>query len=349
MSSISRPDPGVRAAEVLKRAQAGEAVDITFAQGAIGTAGQLELPAARALVQDLLTTSTTMTPKAREALEAFIAASGPQQEEPPLLGALVRWIGQSPPPARNPNADKMIVESATIAASSTLQRSGKKTLAEALAKIDPVVAQTVLQDSKYSKGLAGLTSLFPTLATALSSFEAAHEPGLSLMTALLSSLPQPRPMAELGQQVRGGAVIDRRLALELMRASHAEHTPAAKLSAIIDGARTTEAGKALIEGWTSSNGGSVEWRYTDALRSMHAAREPLRTFNEALADLDPKRAALGHTELLTSGKHPALKAAFNTLRHGDTDVENWSPAARELLKEALAQDAQHGASWSATA
>lgn len=333
--------PTHRLQALSERVKQGATVDAAFVAQALHELSEVELPAAQAFVRDIMATSTSTTPAAHEALSAFVKASAPRTEVSPLLATLAQWLSRSPPPARSPGADKLIRDDAVIAASTTLHRSPKDTLLQALQKIDSTLAAAVSLETKYAVGVEGFSFAFPELKAALTQFSAAHEPASTLMDALLQSLPKPQPFAALAAQVKGGATIDRRLALELMRAATAEGTPDHTLRQVVDGATTTDAAKAFVGGWLQSRGGNVAAKYQDALYAEWGARHALSLFDAALADLDPKLAAVSHTQLLMSDKHPALASAYEHIKADASDVRNeaLSAIAQRHIAAALSASA----------
>lgn len=338
MTSIQKP---TAAQTLLTRVQGGAPVDKALATNAIEVAATLDMPAARALIKDILTTSKSLTPQAKEALEAFVAASTTKPEVPLLGGLLAKWVGRSPPMREGPS-DWALVNNAAAAAGRILNQSPKDVLANALEKIDPLLAQTVRLDSKYSVGLAGMAKQFPELKAALTSFSAAQEPATALMTALLSTLTPPQPLKEQLAALKGGAVLDRNAAFSLMRAAQQEGAPTSTLQQALSSSKnSTEAGAAFLRGWIDSPSKSVEGRYYDAYVAEFHARSPLGAFDKALDGLDPKLAKLGHSVLLMTGQYPHLGAAFSAISDlvKNRSIESWSAPAHDIVAKALQQQA----------
>lgn len=317
---------------VLKQVSSGAVVDKDLVQRALdaGREERIDLKTETQLVQDILTHARDITPAAREALEAFIAAATPPQTKE-LGGLLARWRGKSP----EPRAD--LHTQAHRAAQDLLLKSSKDLLADALGKVDPVLGETVRLDSKYSVGLSGLAKLFPQLGLALEKFEAEREPASALMASLVAALPPPPAFAAVAAELKGGAPLDLKHALNLLRAAQHEGKDLGEVTRLAKGATTTEAAAAFLHGFTESRSDSVGGRYYHAYTAEFRARDTLAAFDNALADVHPKMAELGHSELLLSGKYLAVNDAWQAIDQlmSDRSVENWSGPARQILRDAL--------------
>lgn len=326
------------AQRLLQSVKDGATVDKSLVSQAVELTQDLDVGAARQLITDILTTSKNTTPAAREALEAFVAAMKPATEKVPSTfgGLLAKWIGKSPPPRSESSFP--LLNNAAAAAGRLLLQSPKDVLAAALEKIDPVLAQTVSLDSKYSMGLAGLAKLFPELATALATFEKAEEPATALMAAALQVLPPPPPLSSLVSALKSGAVLDHKMAINLLRAADAEGAKPSQVKHAIKDAQATEAGHAFIQGFLASPGQNVAARYYDAHVSEYDARSALQNFDLALGEVSPKLAELGHTTLLMGGEYPEMSNAFDAVQKilGDRTVENWSVGVKEVVARAYA-------------
>lgn len=318
---------------VMQQVRGGATVDKDLVLRALdaGREERIDLKAETQLVQDILTHARDITPAAREALEAFIAAARPAQTKG-LDGLLSRWRGKSP----EPRAD--LQSQAHGAAESLLRSSSKDVLANVLGKVDPVLAETVRVDSKYSVGLAGLAKLFPQLGLALEKFDAEREPASALMASMVAAMPPPPAFVDVAAELKRGVPLDLKHALDLLRAAQHEGRDLGEVSLLAKDAATTEAAAAFLEGFTQSRSGSVGDRYHRAYRSEYRARSTLDAFDKALADVNPKLAELGHSALLLTGKYQAMNDAWQAIDTlmSDRSIENWSDAARQILRDALA-------------
>jgi hypothetical protein len=327
----------------------GATVDKAVVEGALTTVVEerLGVDEARALMQDLLT-SSKVTPAAREALTAFLAASAEPPSSSSLFdGVLARWRDRSPASRADAEQERALAAndrlSSAVSTASWLARANnsRSVLEAALGRIDPVLGASVTLESKYSLGLTGLAKLFPELEQAVATFEAAHEPATALMEAALQKLPPPPAFSTIVEALKGEAVLDLKGVQDLLRAATREATPPAKLAQVLASATCTEAAAAFLGGFLAArDDSSVVSRFQEALRSEWDARDWLAAFDRALGELDPALAALGHTGLLMSGHYPHLEQAGKQIDNltKARGVENWSAAARTIVAEAIQRE-----------
>lgn len=334
MQKVSTP---TYAASLLQRVKDGAKVDKNLAGQALDAVRELDLKEARGVVKDLLASSKDITPGAREALEAFVAAAEARPEKSTYTGILERWRGRSPGPRDVKGAAAEQLKAAVSSATTLLLKSPKDVLADALEKIDPVLAETVRLDSKYTIGLAGFATMFPALGRALETFEKATEPATALMTAALQELPPPPPLSAILKDVKNGVELDLRHTLDLLRAATVEGADRGVLLHVLADAKLTEAAKALLEGFAKSRSTSVDGRYYDAYVSEARARDLLDIFDRTVGKLDPELAKVGHSVLLLSGQYEPLNDAWDKLDRmlRDRSVENWSQTALEVFGQAV--------------
>jgi hypothetical protein len=142
----------------------------------------------------------------------------------------------------------------------------------------------------------------------------------------------------LADEVRRGRPVDRRTALDLVRAavlSGRDHS--AELKRLAEGPGS-ELGKVLLDAFARKlrSGGDVQAAFFDASWAMRQALDPLRLFDDALVKVDPELAKLSHTKLL-AGEYPAVGAAFREI--SQLDDENPHAAAVKIVARQLRGDA----------
>lgn len=340
MPTIRSDDSHLRT--LLSHARAGATVDRAFAQSLLRsdaeTADGAPDPAETKVIRDVLASAKSITPAAREALEAYVKtvdAAPSSAVDHARGGVLSRWMGRSPKPRSNPADPGDRASHGRAAARALLSLSDAKELLAS--QLDPVLAETVRVDSRYHCGVVGLGKLFPELQRALDAMEAIDEPSTAMMAAQLATLSPPPPFDDIRSKLRHGATLDLRTTIDLMRAAHAEGKSPRDIRAAMKNAHATDDATAFVHGWLSSPSDHVADRYQDAYVARHRARDPLTAFYDILADVEPELAELGHTELLWSSRCPRATEAFDRLsEHLQRDeLEDWWQRGREIVVSTL--------------
>lgn len=291
------------------------------------------------------------TPSGKLAIEKFIAnanATVGAMKEPP--SRLAKWMGASP--KLSPWAQKTIDTLQRVQHSALdvvdfarAWRDAKSAVVAALEELDPVLAQTITQDSKYAEGLEGMAKQFPALQEAIDRWKIAtpaeKEEAVALMKVTLAPYLQGPSMSSLLAEIAGGKRLDHRIALDVARAAVLEiratannrraglgsvsfaekcsipNDVRAKIEAVLKAPHTTELGVAFLQGFLQSENDSVSIRFSVARRSVADAKSPVSVIDDVLPQVDPELSAKGHSELWLSGLHPVIQQASRAIEDGE--------------------------------